>query len=53
MDIERHLLARAGTDKSKLPTAQVCLSEVRLFRTHNLAWNEWVDPENPPMRAAR
>jgi hypothetical protein len=53
MDIERHLLARAGTDKSKLPTAQACLSDVRLFRTHNLAWNEWVDPENPPMRAAQ
>ena len=52
MDIERHhLLARAGTDKSKLPTAQVCLSDMRLFRTHNLAWKEWVDPEHPPVRA--
>jgi enamine deaminase RidA (YjgF/YER057c/UK114 family) len=24
---------------------------MRLFRTHNLAWNEWVDPEHPPVRA--
>ena len=24
---------------------------MRLFRTHNLAWNEWVDPERPPVRA--
>ena len=46
-----HLLAQAGTDKSKLLTAQVWLSDMRLFRTHNLAWNEWVDPEHPPARA--
>jgi enamine deaminase RidA (YjgF/YER057c/UK114 family) len=46
-----HLLAQAGTDRSKLLTAQVWLSDMRLFRTHNLAWNEWVDPERPPVRA--
>jgi len=45
------LLARAGSHKSKLLTAQVWLSDMRLFRTHNLAWNEWVDPEHPPVRA--
>jgi enamine deaminase RidA (YjgF/YER057c/UK114 family) len=45
------LLAQAGTDKSKLLTAQVWLSDMALFRTHNLAWNEWVDPANPPARA--
>jgi enamine deaminase RidA (YjgF/YER057c/UK114 family) len=45
------LLKRAGTNKSKLLTAQVCLSDMRFFRQHNLAWNEWVDPENPPVRA--
>jgi enamine deaminase RidA (YjgF/YER057c/UK114 family) len=45
------LLAQAGTDKSKLLTAQVWLSDIRLFRQHNLAWNEWVDPEQPPVRA--
>lgn len=45
------LLARAGTDKSRLLTAQVWLSDMRLFRQHNLAWNEWVDPANPPVRA--
>src|SRR5690349_4683514 len=41
------LLAQAGTDTSKLLTAQVWLSDMALFRTHNLAWNEWVDPANP------
>jgi len=45
------LLAKAGTDKSKLLTAQVWLSDMRHFRTHNAAWNEWVDPEHPPVRA--
>ena len=45
------LLRRAGTDKSRALTAQVWLSDIRLFRQHNLAWNEWVDRQNPPVRA--
>ncbi len=45
------LLAMAGTDKSKLLTAQVWLSDMRLFETHNAAWNAWVDRDNPPVRA--
>ncbi len=45
------LLEAAGTDKSKLLTAQVWLSDMRLFEAHNAAWNEWVDPERPPVRA--
>jgi enamine deaminase RidA (YjgF/YER057c/UK114 family) len=24
---------------------------MRLFNDHNAAWNEWVDPHNPPTRA--
>jgi len=45
------LLSEAGTDKSKLLTAQVWLSDMGLYRTHNTAWDEWVDPEHPPVRA--
>jgi enamine deaminase RidA (YjgF/YER057c/UK114 family) len=45
------LLKTAGTDKSKLLTAQVWLADMRLFEDHNAAWNEWVDPQNPPARA--
>ena len=45
------LLAVAGSDKSKVLTAQVWLSDMRMFREHNLAWNEWVDATNPPVRA--
>jgi enamine deaminase RidA (YjgF/YER057c/UK114 family) len=32
-------------------TRQVWLTGMRLFRTHDLAWNEWVDPGHPPVRA--
>ena len=45
------LLAEAGTDKSKLLTAQVWLADMDMFAEHNDAWNEWVDPTNPPVRA--
>jgi len=45
------LLAVAGSDKSKLLTAQVWLSDMSLFEAHNAAWNAWVDRENPPVRA--
>jgi len=45
------LLAKAGTSKSKLLTAQVWLTDMNLFAAHNDAWNEWVDPKNRPVRA--
>lgn len=45
------LLAQAGTSKSKLLSAQVWLTDMSLFAAHNDAWNEWVDPKNPPARA--
>ena len=45
------LLQTAGTDKSKLLTAQVWLTDMSLFAQHNAVWNAWVDPQNPPVRA--
>src|SRR5215468_7662585 len=44
-------LKLAGTHKSKLLTAQVWLADMRMFEAHNAAWNAWVDPQNPPVRA--
>lgn len=44
------LLAAAGTDKSRLLTAQVWLADMATFVDHNEVWNEWVDPANPPVR---
>ena len=46
------LLAMAGTDKSKLISAQIWLTDMRHFAAHNDAWNEWVDHDNPPVRAS-
>ena len=51
LDTIDRLLQTAGTDKSKLLTAQVWLSDMSLFEAHNAAWNEWVDAQNPPVRA--
>lgn len=48
-----HLLRQAGTDTSKLLTAQVWLSEMRLFEEHNAVWNAWLDPYQPPVRRVR
>ena len=45
------LLEKAGTDKSKLLTAQVWLADMGDFEEHNFVWNEWVDRKNPPVRA--
>ena len=45
------LLQEAGTDRSRLLSAQVWLDDMRLFEDHNAVWNEWVDAGNPPVRA--
>lgn len=45
------LLAEAGTDKSRLLTATVYLTDISGFAAMNRAWEEWVDRSNPPARA--
>ncbi len=44
-------LKLAGSSKSRLLTAQIWLADMRLLEAHNAVWNDWVDPENPPVRA--
>jgi enamine deaminase RidA (YjgF/YER057c/UK114 family) len=44
-------LALCGTDKSKILAATIYLDDVTQKREFNRAWDEWVDPNNPPMRA--
>lgn len=46
-----HYLAQAGSNKSKLLTAQLWIKDMALFAAMNEVWNEWVDPQNPPARA--
>jgi enamine deaminase RidA (YjgF/YER057c/UK114 family) len=45
------LLAEAGTDKSKLLSASVWLSEISTFNEMNAVWDAWVTPGSPPARA--
>lgn len=46
-----HLLEMAGTDKSKLLTATIWLSDMRFFAEMNEVWDGWVSPGNTPARA--
>ena len=45
------LLAQAGSDKSKIVSAQIWLADIRLRDAMNQAWLAWVDPTNLPARA--
>ena len=44
-------LAEAGTNKSKLLSATVYITDMARKPEMNAAWLEWVDPANPPQRA--
>ena len=44
-------LALCGTDKSKILSAIVYITDMTRKAEMNRAWDEWVDAENPPMRA--
>jgi enamine deaminase RidA (YjgF/YER057c/UK114 family) len=46
-----HLLAQAGTNKSKLLTANIWLTDIATFDQMNQVWDAWVTPGNPPARA--
>lgn len=45
------LLAQAGTDKSKLLSAQIWITDMRDFGEMNAVWDAWVAPGNAPARA--
>lgn len=45
------LLAQAGTDKSRMLSATIWMSDISGAPEMNRAWDEWVDPENMPARA--
>ena len=44
-------LAKAGTDKSKLLTATIWLSDIRTVDEMNKVWDAWVVPGSTPARA--
>ena len=48
--IDGHL-ATAGTDKSKLLSANIWITDMATFNEMNAVWDGWVSPGNPPARA--
>ena len=50
VQIDAHLAA-AGTDKSKLLSVSIWLSDIGHFAEMNRAWDEWLDQDNKPVRA--
>ena len=44
-------LALCGTDKSRILSAIVYIQDMNRKPELNEAWDEWVDRDNPPMRA--
>lgn len=49
-EIERRL-ASVGSDKSRIAHITIWLSHLLHFQEVTEAWNDWVDPEHPPVRA--
>ena len=45
------LLARAGTDKSKILMTQIFLADLTDFPGMNAVWDDWVAPGHTPPRA--
>ncbi len=45
------LLASVGSDKSKLLSANIWLTDISKWSLMNQVWSAWVDRENPPARA--
>ena len=48
--IDSHL-AKAGSDKSKLLTATIYLTDMKTFPEMNAVWDGWVSAGNTPARA--
>src|ERR1041384_1877693 len=44
-------LAQAGTDKSKLLSANIWITDMAKFAEMNAVWDAWVSPGNTPARA--
>jgi enamine deaminase RidA (YjgF/YER057c/UK114 family) len=45
------LLARAGTDKSRLLMCQIFIADMAEFSAMNAVWDAWVSPGHAPPRA--
>jgi len=48
--IDGHLV-KAGSDKSKLLSATIYITDMKTFQEMNAVWDGWVSPGNTPARA--
>jgi enamine deaminase RidA (YjgF/YER057c/UK114 family) len=48
--IDAHL-AKAGSDKSKLLSANIYITDMKTFQEMNAVWDAWVSQGNTPARA--
>lgn len=46
-----NFLAKAGTDKTKLLTANIWITDMANFADMNAVWDAWVSPGSTPARA--
>jgi len=44
-------LIEAGTNRSRMLSANIWLTDISTFDEMNAVWEAWIDPENPPARA--
>lgn len=51
LSIIEDILAEAGTDKTKILSANVWLIDIKTFAEMNAVWDAWVAQGNPPARA--
>ena len=45
------ILAAAGSDKTRILSAQIWLADIATFTEMNAVWDEWVAPGHTPARA--
>lgn len=45
------LLIEAGSNKNKILSAQIWLSNIANFSAMNVVWDQWIDEDNQPARA--
>jgi enamine deaminase RidA (YjgF/YER057c/UK114 family) len=51
LDMVDKFLAEAGTDKSKVLSANIWLTDISTWSQMNEVWDAWVSPGNTPARA--
>lgn len=45
------LLERAGSNRTRIISANIWLADIALFEAMNAVWDRWIDPAHAPARA--